>query len=504
MPSSDERDHRLHPISLLFTIGAQARAFLLPGIVVLLVASRGDFGQAWIMLAFFPALIGALFHYVSYRYRFGEEEIVVREGIFFRNERHIPYARVQNVDTVQNPFHRLFKVAEVRVETAGGQKPEAVMRVLSLDAIERMRARVVAGRAELALDEGAAAAVTADRSREAHQLLRMHGWDVVLFGLISNKGMVVVAAAFGAFWQLDVADSWFKSITNETWSGLRSQVPGNGLGWVYTAAALAALLLLLVLLMRVLSVVWAVAKFFGFRLTENGEDLRAEFGLFPHVSKTIPRHRIQVLSTRAGFLHRRCGRTAVQVETAGGATEDGGVGADRIWLAPLIRTEHVARLIREAVPEVDIENLSWQSISPRARWRRLRLWITLGTIAATGLLFVIGPWSLLLLPLAAMTGWIQGRLLVAYTKYAISPGAIYFKSGWWNRQMSVTRFSKIQAVASSASPFDRRNRMASVSIDTAGATRIGHGVDIPYLDQAVAASLAGRLYGEAVRTDFHW
>jgi len=130
--------------------------------------------------------------------------------------------------------------------------------------------------------------------------------------------------------------------------------------------------------------------------------------------------------------------------------------------------------------------------------------MTLGTITTLGLIFPVGRWALLALPLAALLGWIQGRLLVQYTQYALSSSAIFFRSGWWNRQMSVARFSKIQAVATGATPFDRRNRMASVSIDTAGATRIGHAVDIPYLEQAVASSLAGRLYGEAVQTDFYW
>ena len=57
----------------------------------------------------------ALFRYWSYRYRLDHDELVVRQGVLFRNERHIPYARVQNIDLVQNPLHRLFGVAEVRL-----------------------------------------------------------------------------------------------------------------------------------------------------------------------------------------------------------------------------------------------------------------------------------------------------------------------------------------------------------------------------------------------------
>ena len=41
-------------------------------------------------------------------YAFADEELVVRSGLLFRNERHIRYSRIQNIETVQNPLHRAF------------------------------------------------------------------------------------------------------------------------------------------------------------------------------------------------------------------------------------------------------------------------------------------------------------------------------------------------------------------------------------------------------------
>jgi membrane protein YdbS with pleckstrin-like domain len=46
--------------------------------------------------------------------------------------------------------------------------------------------------------------------------------------------------------------------------------------------------------------------------------------------------------------------------------------------------------------------------------------------------------------------------------------------------------------------------MASVRVDTAGAARVGHSIDIPYLETDVANRLMGRLYDEAGRTAFRW
>ena len=68
----------------------------------------------------------------------------------------------------------------------------------------------------------------------------------------------------------------------------------------------------------------------------------------------------------------------------------------------------------------------------------------------------------------------------------------------------MVRFNKMQTVVLNESPFDRRKRMASVAVDTAGAAQMGHRIDIPYLDKEVAEAVAQRLYGEASHTEYSW
>ena len=118
---------RLHPISLLFGLGAVAWGLL----AVVLVSGV----NSCILVLFLPSVVGSVARYLSFRYWLGEDEMVIREGILQRNERHIPYARIQNIDLIQNPLHRLFKVAVVRLETASGGKPEAVISVLTLPTV---------------------------------------------------------------------------------------------------------------------------------------------------------------------------------------------------------------------------------------------------------------------------------------------------------------------------------------------------------------------------------
>ncbi len=153
-------DRRLHPLSWLFTAAQFAKGFIVPALL-LLVASGGGSYELWGGLFIGPVIVAAVVHYRVYRYRLAADEMVVRDGILTRTERHIPYERIQNIDLVQNPLHRLCKVALVRVETASGTRPEAVMRVLSLDAVAEMHGRVFAGRRAAEDGTGAGGAAVA-------------------------------------------------------------------------------------------------------------------------------------------------------------------------------------------------------------------------------------------------------------------------------------------------------------------------------------------------------
>ncbi|RUA02231.1 MAG: hypothetical protein DSY84_04240, partial [Candidatus Neomarinimicrobiota bacterium] len=164
---SDDRERQLHALSPLFAAAKTARAFVVPAILVLFASGGSPFGmwgstgaRIWVTVALVFVAVMAFLPYLIFRYTLAEDEMVIRDGIFTRTERHIPYSRIQNIDLVQNPVHRAFDVALVRVETASGGKPEAVLRVLSLQAIEQMRARVFAGRTDAAT--GLAEATTAE------------------------------------------------------------------------------------------------------------------------------------------------------------------------------------------------------------------------------------------------------------------------------------------------------------------------------------------------------
>ena len=558
-------DRRLHPLSWIFTAAQFAKGFIVPALL-LLAASGGDGYERWGALFIGPVIAAALVHYRVYRYRLAADEMVVRDGILTRTERHIPYGRIQNIDLVQNPLHRLCRVALVRVETASGTRPEAVMRVLSLDAVAEMHARVFAGRTGVrhataagaaggfgGRADGSAAAVAAgareptpavggpggrvppheDRrgSRRDDRvaaggpggrvLLRVPAGELVKLGIVSNKGMVVVAAALGLFAQArpdgDVFEPALRSAadrlplgTAADWlTGLRLANP------VLTGVLLAVTLVVLAfVLLRVLSVGWFLLQLHGFTLTRRGADLRADYGLFTRISRTIPTGRIQSLTATESPLHRRFRRQSLKLRTVGGAASagadvdfdasSGGPKAESQWLAPMVETAHVPVLLRQVLPDVDLAGVAWRRLAVGARRRVLVR--GMGVAAAVTLLggAVAGPWGLALALPAALAAFLHARRWVAHAAYAVTAWGVLFRSGWWTRRLAIVPLARIQTVGLGESPFDRRHRMASVRIDTAGAAAGGYTIAIPYLERTVAAEIVRRLHAEAGERAFRW
>ena len=500
-------DRRLHPLSWLFAAAQVARGFVVPAIVVLFAS--GESYELWALAFAVPVAIGAVLQYAVFRYRLADDEIVVRDGLLTRTERHIPYARIQNVDLVQNPLHRLLRVALVRVETASGAKPEAVMRVLSLDAVEEMRAAVFTGRR--------ASSAPGATTPRAEVLLRVPIGELVKLGTISNRGLVVVGALAGLWWQrtrvgADLGE-WAAPLV-ET-AAARLPAAADGPPFVRAVAVGAVLLLVAVVALRICSIGWYVLQLHDFTLRRKGSDLAAEYGLLTRVSRTIPTSRVQSLRTTESLLHRWFGRQSVELRTAGGGDSGprldseldapAGGAAQGQWLAPLVEGVRVPALVEAALPGVALESVRWVPVAPRA-WRRVFVrWVGLLVLPASLLAAAaVSPWLLLLAVPGGLAAAVHARLTVRHATYALTSRGVLCRLGWWKRTLTIVRHARVQTVALCESPFDRRHGMASVRVDTAGAERGGYTIRIPYLERDVAAAVARRLRDEAARRPFQW
>lgn len=515
MPS----EQRLHPATLLFDLAKHVKNFAVPAVFVIFGASRssggpgGMFGrmpdgwEAWLLVLFVPAVLISIARYVSFRLRYDDRELVIRSGLIFRHERHIPFSRIQNVDAIQNVIHRLLGVVEVRVETGGGKEEEARLSVLPLAAMHELRDRVFADR----LHPSTPAPQHPSTQAPQHPVLvHLPFREVLLFGFLENKGMVLIGAAMGVGWETGVlnrlSDRFYAvgaNVDRGTFRALIQAIVDDGplpIAGIGIAVAVFAVILVFV---RVVSMAWALVRLYDFRLTRVGEDLRSEYGLFTKVAATVPIRRVQAINIDSGPLHRRLKRATVRVVTAGGAGTQQAANV-REWLAPLIRQDAVPQLLQQVVPGFDLTAVDWQPVHPRAFARAVKPSLIFTTLATLIAALLIGWGAIGVLIVMLLWGVISTRLYVKHLGWAEADEVVMMRSGWLWQRITLARVNKIQAVAMHQTPFDRRAAMARVRVDTAGAGEFSHRVDIPYLDQQIASALAGRLSGAAANTAFRW
>lgn len=503
MPS----EHRLHPASFLFAVGGQLKNFLLPGLVVLFTAGvSGANWEIWLMTLVVPVSVFAFIRTLSYRYRLEDSELVVRTGFIFRNERHIPYARIQNVEVIQNLFHRLFGVVEVKIETGGGHEDEARMQVVTLAAHQEIRDRVFAYKRPPAAEEAAAATGAAPQGTI---VLTLPPQELLLSGLIANRSAIVIAAAFGVIWELGLFDFVFTWVFGDKVTGrsIVTQIARAFIGRGYPSPWYLVLAIgtisALFAAVTVISMVWALVRLYGFTLRRVGDDLLAEYGLLTRITTTIPMRRIQTLTVFEGPLYRVFDRASVKVETAGGdAGEQGQVRREP--LVPIIRRANLETFLRNVLPDIDVNVADWERAAPRAVIREWRQNLIVAAVFSLFFVIMLEFWTLLLFAALAAFSAVHARRYVAALGWALTDSAVLFRRGWVWRRLTAARFSKVQAIALHQSPFDRRYDMARVQVDTAGSIGSSDAVNIPYLPDAVARTLHLRLSAEASRTSFEW
>lgn len=509
-----ESSHRLHPLSVVFLVIGTLKGFLLPGALLLFTAR----GSSWEMLALWfsiPMTGYAVFRYFVTRYAFADDELVIQTGLLFRNVRHIRYSRIQNIETVQNILHRAFRVAEVRVETGGGNEQEAKLVVLSLDAVDEMRRRVFEGKQREHLAPGGAETGTpratprgvdeatgpgAEVRVDSRVLVRLSLPDLIVFGLVQNRGGLVIAAVLGVLWEADI---WDWDAANA--GGVRRLVEhAIEMGWfrswdVAVFATLAGIFIAFLIAVRVLSVGWAIVRLYDFTLTKAGDELRTSCGLLTKVRTVIPMRRIQLVSMRQAPLQRAFGRVELRVQTAGG---DKGASASREWLSPMLRREDVDALMAEVVPGPGFDALAWRPVDPRAGWREIWTNLRILAVVVMATLWLAPPLTIVAAVPLAVLAIIAGRKRGRSFGYALAEDRVAARGGWLWRSTSIARYAKVQAVAMGESPFDRRWKMARVFADTAGGG--AHRIAIPYLSVEEARALFDDITARVNETAFRW
>lgn len=448
-----------------FFVGQAQPGLFGPSLVVLLVLGMG------------AAIVWQIAYYRRFEYELTSDTFDIHSGVIARRSREIPYRRVQNVDISRTLVQRAMGVAELRIETAGGTSSEAHLRYVGYDEAKRLQDELrerTAGERAPETDEP-----TPADDRRGELLYRITGRDL---GVLAVASFDLRVASFLAV---------ILSIGAPTMIiDLVLLLPIDPVVVVVAAA------LVVVIASAVLSGSSAIINNYGFTLTRVGDELRYERGMLQRYDGSIPLDKVQTLVIHENLFKRWLAYASLTVETAGyGPSQQGNESAKAV---PISRTETVRSIAREIEP---FEDVTFTRPAPQARIRYTVQYLALATVALGAsyaafsfTTFEFAWWviavGLPLAPAAAHLKWVHRGV-------AVTDEYVLTRTGFWNRRTHVVPHYRIQTIAESQTVLQRRWRIATLVVDTAGSSGIVGGDPIAYdLAQELAAELRGRLAAE--------
>jgi putative membrane protein len=482
---SDGADRRLHPATIALRFLKEAPSTILALPAALAFVSRSGLSRALAVAAVLAVILLVVkwLGWRRFRYGVGPEVIVIESGILHRNRRSIPFDRVQDVDIERSFLARLFGLAKVRIETGAGGKDEGLLDSVSLAEAHRLRETVRARRAE-----AAPAAAEAGEEAASPTLFAMDVPRVMLFGLF-NFSLVYIA---GLFALLQTFDDFlpFDIYDPARWVGL----VGDYLPDRWTFGAIAGVLFIAALLGTAAGILRTMARDYGFRLSLEGDRFRRERGLFTRSEVVIARRRVQLAQVRSGPVRGAFGWSGLSFQTLGAGTDSSGLQS----AAPFATSAEIEAVLAQA-PSMRLPSAGGLAQVSRRHILRSAAGLLGPALAAILALSVWERSALLLtalLPLLAVAAALDRR----FHRYALADELLFVARGVWRRRLWLIPLANVQSLSLSRGLLQRRLGLATLSIDTAGASLINSPriVDLRAdLAEALATEISSRRRDQA-------
>ncbi|WP_339692623.1 PH domain-containing protein [uncultured Parasphingorhabdus sp.] len=469
---------RLHPLSIIL----KSLSMLSRNIVAIIVLHFSLFDQnitytALAALALVTLVVGVTtLIWSRFTYQVTDREIRIKSGLLNRNNRSIPFDRIQDVSLEQKLVSRLLGLATVALETGSGAGEDG-----QLDALSRADAEALRD----TIRDYKAGKITADTMADAEPvttetppIFAMDNRRIFIAGLFNFS--FVLLAILGALAQnLDflLPDGFFDPRTwidalpeQETINGLSSTVR---LGWALFA------ILSLITIGFVSGIVRTFVREYAFRLdrVDSGQrGFRRRRGLFTLTDMVMPIHRVQAAILQSGPVREYFGWYHLKFTSLAGDAS----GETDHSAAPCAKLSEIEPILFECAIKPASPDIDFQAVNPAFWWRRAIIVSLVLTTAALGAGHFIhsGYLAILLLAIPIILILI---LNWRHHQYALADSQLYVRSGWWRRKLTILLLRKVQSVDVSQSPLDHPLELATVTIGIAGGSTTAplRIVDIP-------------------------
>ncbi|PFG12430.1 PH domain-containing protein [Bacillus sp. es.036] len=387
------------------------------------------YGRPAVLLLLGLSIIRIGLKWFTHKYSLDNDAFHIKEGIFTKSKRTIPFTKIENINEHTSFFHRLTGTTSIIFET-GMKGDEAAV---EFDIVSRAKANELKERVATVkeTEESDAALETKEKAeREVHFRARKKDLLKASFTSLSFLFFLPLIASF--YFKLD------DIFGVEDAEGLFVFLLQSG--WL-----IATIVFLVILVSIVFGISRTFLKYGGFEIATDSDRIYIQKGVLDATKFSILKHRVQAIEIRQTVLKRLLGLAEVKLTSVGEARSDE-EKLESNSLYPFLPVHQAYEMIEEILP-------SYQVTKEMDRLPHASLFIRLIRpsfiwIIGTGVLWYFQP-DVLTIP-----WWILSAVLLLFvsviryldykhTKYTLNASFVQFKTGGLSTSLFVTKRSKV-------------------------------------------------------------
>lgn len=486
---------RISPLSVVFFLFSFLRQVITQGLPALAVTFAGitqseRFGWGSVILLTLLILVlvvaGAVLSWLRFRYRLSGQRVLVRKGVIKREELDIEFDRIQNIN-IREPFYmRPFGLAVLGIDTAGSSGKEVQLVGVERVIAQELRTTIL----KEVRDSSDSPETNTEPAAPGSTLLELGRRDVLIYGLTANF-MLWVAIALGALFSVggDSFDAVFGWLNRTLELDQMLELVRRWGGTLAVALAFLVAALVVLILLPIISMIGALFRYDGYRLSVEDETYRKSSGLLTRYDESVKQHKIQAVVWKQNLMATLFGRVNLQLRqaSAGEGIENGELptGARSQFLVPSLRPEQASELSLEFLPGAYLNRARFSNINRRSFiGLHMRIWLIPLTIQALILAFIFTGWWLLMVPVFAGAQFLVLQRRWSRWGYSVDGETAYVRSGFIGQVITLFPLFKVQRVDVSQTPLQKRKGLAHVTVHLAS-----HSLEIPYVDEQQAFNL---------------
>ncbi len=414
-------------------------------------------------------IANSILSYLNFYFFISNNEFVVKKGYLKKVKLSIPLERIQTINTKQNLLQRMLNVVTLEIDTAGSAAKELKIVALSKENAESLQGLLSQTPQSTDNDQQ-----EQNRQKEKKIIVSLSNSDLLKVGISENhfKSLIIIYLFLNGIYVQsgDFLKSYVETYTDEAKGFLLS----SGIGIIIF------IVVVIMLITLAYSIIRTILKYYNLILYRKKEEFVLKTGLVNKRVIIIPYTKIQVLSWTTNPIRKTLNFVSMKIIQASSAE----INKKQEIVIPGCSSQNRETTQNEIFPQTDVNDWTQHHVHPVYT---LRLWFIIGwAVSLAAFLFLPNLWQIN----ALIIIWLIIIGLLCYLSYKkrffkISQHQIEISRGTIAQEFSRMFNFKIQAIKFKQTFFQRRRKLASIKIFTAG----GKVISIPYIHEILAKEL---------------